>query len=295
MANKTNFRLKVLVRRRSLVIVALGGGLAGAVVVAGAFGTFAPGTRRLTPAAATPNHILYNAPAGQNAPRPSQAAPAAPARVDCRKQKCVALTFDDGPVPETSKLLDMLKAKKARATFFILGMQATQWPDVLKREAAEGHQLGNHSFTHAKLAGAPVASVQGEISRTQNVIKQVTGQWPTVLRPTYGETDKQLDGIAQQHKLSQILWSVDTVDWRDRDSKKITERVVNQTQPGSIVILHDVKPTTVAAVPEILNKLTQKGFSFVTVSEIYGGQLKPGQRYPSFLGSPVAGLAPSGY
>jgi peptidoglycan/xylan/chitin deacetylase (PgdA/CDA1 family) len=275
-----------------VVLATLGGALAGAVGVAGAINLFTPDTRKAT-AAHPSKHVLFNAPARQNG-QTTQAAPPSRLRVDCRKVKCVALTFDDGPVMDTTKVLDMLKAKNAKATFFLLGMQAVQFPDIIKREAAEGHEIGNHSFSHAKLQGAPAATVQSEINRTQEAIKQVTGKWPTVLRPTYGYTDKQLDGICQQHKLSEILWSVDPVDWKDRDPKKITERVVNQAQPGSIIILHDVKPTTVAAVPEILNKLTQKGFTFVTVSEIYGGILKPGEKYPSFLGSPQAGLAPSG-
>ncbi|MCW2900802.1 MAG: Bifunctional xylanase/deacetylase precursor [Streptosporangiaceae bacterium] len=276
-----------------MVLATLGGTVAGAVGVAGAMSAFGPEARKVTPAASTSNHVMFNGPAGQNA-RSAPAAPAPQPRVDCHKLKCVALTFDDGPVMDTSKVLDMLKAKKARATFFLLGMQAVQFPDIVKRQAAEGHEIGNHTFTHAKLQGAPAGTVLSEINRTQNAIKGVTGKWPTVLRPTYGSTDKQLDGICQQHKLSEILWSVDPVDWKDRDSKKIADRVVTQAQPGGIVILHDVKPTTVAAVPEILNKLSQKGFTFVTVSEIYGNQLKPGQKYPAFLGSPQAGLAPYG-
>lgn len=293
MANKSKQKIGKVIRRPAVVAVTLGGTLGGALLVAGAMGTFAPGTRKLAPAPDPTTTVLFNAPAVHN-PRPTQAAPAQRQRVDCRKQKCVALTFDDGPVMDTSKVLDMLKAKNARATFFVLGMQAAQYPDILKRAAAQGNEIGNHTFSHAKLQGAPAATVQTEVGRTQRIIRELTGKWPTLLRPTYGSTDKQLDGICKQHKLSEVLWSVDTVDWRDRDTKKITDRVVTQTQPGSIVILHDVKPTTVAAVPEILNKLTQKGFTFVTVSEIYGGQLKPGEKYPAFLGSPQAGLAPPG-
>jgi peptidoglycan/xylan/chitin deacetylase (PgdA/CDA1 family) len=291
-ANKSK-QIRILIRRPAVVAATLGGALGGALVLASAVGVFAPGTRKLAPTTDPSGTVMFNVPAADN-PRPSQAAPAPQQRVDCRKQKCVALTFDDGPVLDTTKVLEMLKAKNARATFFVLGMQATQYPDILKKAAAQGNEIGNHTFSHAKLQGAPAATVQTEVGRTQRIIKELTGKWPTLLRPTYGSTDKQLDGICKQHKLSQVLWSVDTVDWQDRDTKKIVEKVATQTQPGSIVILHDVKPTTVAAVPEILNKLSQKGFKFVTVSEIYGGQLKPGEKYPAFLGSPQAGLAPPG-
>jgi peptidoglycan/xylan/chitin deacetylase (PgdA/CDA1 family) len=276
-----------------VVLATLGGALAGAVGVTAAVTVFSPEAGKSTTATGPSGKVLYNAPARQNT-RVPQAATAPQARVDCRKQKCVALTFDDGPVPDTTKVLDMLKAKNAKATFFLLGMQVVQYPEIVKRQAAEGHELGNHTYSHAKLQGAPAATVLTEINRTQNAIQQASGKAPILLRPTYGYTDKQLDGICLQHKLSEVLWSVDPVDWKDRDSKKIADRVVTQAQAGGIIILHDVKPTTVAAVPDILNKLSQKGFVFVTISEIYGGQLKAGDKYPAFLGSPQAGLAPAG-
>jgi peptidoglycan/xylan/chitin deacetylase (PgdA/CDA1 family) len=276
-----------------VVLATLGGALAGAVGVTAAVTVFSPEAGKSTTATGPSGKVLYNAPARQNTRAPQ--APTAPqARVDCRKQKCVALTFDDGPVPDTTKVLDMLKAKNAKATFFLLGMQVVQYPEIVKRQAAEGHELGNHTYSHTKLQGAPAATVLTEINRTQNAIQQASGKAPILLRPTYGYTDKQLDGICLQHKLSEVLWSVDPVDWKDRDSKKIADRVVTQAQAGGIIILHDVKPTTVAAVPDILNKLSQKGFVFVTISEIYGGQLKAGDKYPAFLGSPQAGLAPAG-
>jgi peptidoglycan/xylan/chitin deacetylase (PgdA/CDA1 family) len=225
--------------------------------------------------------------------RPAPAAPAQP-QIDCHLHKCIALTFDDGPVPGTAKLLDILKAGKAHATFFVLGSQVADNTDLLKREAAEGHEVGNHTFTHMKLAGAPEAKVQEEIGRTQDAIRQVLGKAPTVFRPTYGATDKQLDAVTRQLNLAQILWTVDTDDWRDHDAKIVTNRVLKGAKPGHIVLMHDVRPTTVQAVPGILSALAGQGYSFVTVSELYGGKLVAGDRYPPFLGSPTAGPAPSG-
>jgi peptidoglycan/xylan/chitin deacetylase (PgdA/CDA1 family) len=207
-------------------------------------------------------------------------------------RKCIALTFDDGPVPTTMRLLDILKANGARATFFVLGSQVATYSDILKREAAEGHEIGNHTYTHIKLAGASAAKVKTEIVRTQDAIKQVTGTVPVVFRPTYGATDKQLDAITKQENLAQILWTVDTVDWRDHNPAVVKQRVLKGAQPGHIIIMHDTRPTSVAAIPDILKTLSQQGYAFVTISELYGGKLIPGDKYPAFLGSPMAGPAP---
>ncbi len=215
-------------------------------------------------------------------------------KVNCSVSKCIALTFDDGPVPGTAKLLDTLKANKAKATFFVLGSQVATNADILKREVAEGNEVGNHTYTHAKLAGASMSKVEEEIAKTQDAIKLVLGISPVLFRPTYGATDKQLDAVAKQDKLAQILWTVDTDDWRDHNSALIEKRVLKGAKPGHIILMHDVRPTTVAAIPNILKKLGAQGYKFVTVSELYGGKLASGERFPPFLGSPTAGPAPAG-
>jgi peptidoglycan/xylan/chitin deacetylase (PgdA/CDA1 family) len=214
--------------------------------------------------------------------------------VNCHVRKCIALTFDDGPVPGTAKLLATLKAYGAHATFFVLGSQVATNTDLLKEEMALGNEIGNHTFTHAKLAGASLAKIDEEVLRTQEVIKQVTGKAPVVFRPTYGATDKQLDSLARQEHLSEILWTVDTDDWKDRNTELVKSRVLKAAKPGHIVLMHDIRPTTVAAVPGILAALAKQGYAFVTISELYGGKLVPGQKYPPFLGSPTAGPAPIG-
>jgi peptidoglycan/xylan/chitin deacetylase (PgdA/CDA1 family) len=214
--------------------------------------------------------------------------------VDCSVHKCIALTFDDGPWTGTAKLLDTLKANGARATFFVLGSQVANNAGMLQREVADGNEIGNHTYTHAKLAGASQAKAQEEIMRTQAAIQQVTGKAPVLLRPTYGATDKQLDAIARQQNLAQILWTVDTDDWRDHNTPLIEKRVLKSAKPGHIILMHDVRPTTVAAIPNILKALAKQGYAFVTVSELYGGKLVAGERYPPFLGSPTAGPAPAG-
>lgn len=270
----------MLTRRSGLSASAIGGLAYGLVIVIALAGCSSE-QRRPTSTAA-PSKKAAVAPASSPA-----------AAVDCHMRKCIALTFDDGPVPGTAQLLDILKQNGAKATFFVLGSQIANNVDMLKREAAEGHEIGNHTFTHAKLAGAPLAKVEDEISRTQAAIMQVIGKLPVVFRPTYGATDQQLDMVAKRENLAQILWSVDPLDWKDHDTALVKNRILSGAKPGHIILMHDTRPTTVAAVPDILKTLSQQGYTFVTISELFGGQLTPGTRYPPFLGSPTAGPAPA--
>src|SRR5262249_53192442 len=158
---------KTLIRRWGPLVGVLLGALAGALVV-NALNSFSSGHRKLTPAAARSN--------AAHKARSQQAALTRKSKVNCSVTKCIALTFDDGPIPGSMRLLDILKAKGARATFFVLGSEASTYPDVLRREVADGHEIGNHSFSHAKLAGAPAAKVNDEINRTQGIIKDTTGR-----------------------------------------------------------------------------------------------------------------------
>jgi peptidoglycan/xylan/chitin deacetylase (PgdA/CDA1 family) len=276
--NKTRLeKIKLPTGRSGLGASAIGG-LTYGLVIAIALGACSTEQRKSKPAAArSKKAVVTSSPA-----------------VDCHVRKCIALTFDDGPVPEDGRLLDILKENGARATFFVLGGQVATNVDMLRREANEGHEIGNHSFTHAKLAGAPLEKVEDEIIRTQDAIKQVTGKAPVVFRPTYGATDKQLDMIAVKENLAEILWSVDPLDWKDHDTNLVKKRVLDGAKPGFIILMHDTRPTTIAAVPDILKTLSQQGYAFVTVSELFRGVLTPGEKYPAFLGAPTTGPSPPG-
>ncbi|WP_312881710.1 polysaccharide deacetylase family protein [Actinomadura alba] len=207
--------------------------------------------------------------------------PAARAKADCRVHRCVALTFDDGPVPGTARLLDILRDKGVRATFFVLGSQVAAYPGLLRREFAEGHEIGNHSYTHADLHQMSRAGAGSEMDRTQQAVRRVTGRTPVLFRPPYGATDAQVAAVARRNHLAQIMWAVDPFDWQDRDPDVVERRVVKETRRGAIILLHDIHETTVAAVPGIIEALDRKGYVFVTVSELYGGRpLVPGRRYP---------------
>lgn len=192
-------------------------------------------------------------------------------RVDCAKVKCVALTFDDGPVKGTEPLLKILAAHHAKATFFVLGAMVEENPDMLRREVAAGHEIGNHTWGHPQLTILPAAEIRRQIKSTSDIIKKVSGVTPRLLRPPYGATSGRVSRIARSFGLTQITWSVDPQDWKETSAGPVVKRINAQTQDGDIVVAHDIRPSTVRAMPEILTSLERRGFTFATVSELLAG------------------------
>lgn len=214
-------------------------------------------------------------------PRPAAPGPAAPGTapragapvgrgVDCRKVQCVALTFDDGPIPGTEKLLNILKARGVRVTFFLIGQEVAKYPEVVRREVAEGHQIGNHTWDHSDLSKLSDSAMEAQLAQTQDVIKKAVGVTPVVLRPPYGSSNHRVAAMARKYKLAQVTWAVDPLDWKDHDSAKIQRRVVDGAQRDYVILMHDIQPTTVDAVPKILDELKAKGLTVVTISELFG-------------------------
>jgi peptidoglycan/xylan/chitin deacetylase (PgdA/CDA1 family) len=198
--------------------------------------------------------------------------------VDCRVTPCVALTFDDGPVPETAKLVDVLAERGVRATFFVIGQQAKRYPEVLQRAARAGDEIGNHSWSHIDLRSADAATVAKQLDRTSDVVEAATGVRPATMRPPYGEATKS---SAAKAGLPQVLWSLDTRDWDGRSTSVVVRGVLADVQPGDIVLLHDSHAGTRAAAPVIADGLLRKGYALVTVSELLGTDLKAGRIYRS--------------
>jgi len=209
-------------------------------------------------------------------PRP----PRPPAeKVDCRVRKCVALTFDDGPGPYTTKLLRMLAARHARVTFFLIGRNILGREGVVRQEVAQGHAVGDHTWSHPDLSRLPKPAVRSQLTRTSKEIIKVTGGPPRLMRPPYGATDKGVGKVARKLGMAQIVWSVDTDDWLDRNSAIVARRAI-KARRGDIVLMHDIHPTTVNAVPRILRGLAKRGFTFVTVPELLAAHpVKPGKVY----------------
>lgn len=183
----------------------------------------------------------------------------------------IALTFDDGPNPNTTpRALDILKKHNIKATFYILGSSIAGNEALLKRIVAEGHELGNHTWTHPDLVYESDEVIAKEFQDTQNKIFEVTGVYPATFRPPYGSYNKR---VYEQIKLPIVLWNVDSNDWSLRNSQKITERVINNTYTGAIILMHDIHETTVNSLDNVISGLKNKNFGFVTLSELY----RPGQ------------------
>ncbi|WP_018655724.1 polysaccharide deacetylase family protein [Actinomadura flavalba] len=233
----------------------------GAAVLAGTLTATSCGAERTAETRA----VQGQAPAAPT-PTPSPTPPP-PRRIDCAKEKCVALTFDDGPGPYTEGLLDDLRRAGARATFFMLGQNVGEFPQTVRRMALEGHELANHSWSHPMLTNLSTSAVKSQVQRTQDAIRRASGVTPTLFRPPYGATDKR---VAKAVALPEILWSVDTLDWRHRNVSRVRKSGVGEPRKGGIVLFHDIHESTVKAVPEVVAGLKRKGFTPVTVSELYG-------------------------
>ena len=181
----------------------------------------------------------------------------------------IALTFDDGPAKNTTpRLLDMLAKRKIKATFFVLGENVEKNPDILKRIIANGHEVGNHSWSHLNFAQKP-SVVRDQLQRTQDIIFQIAGIKPKVMRPPYGAiTEHQKKWVTDQFGLKVILWEVDPLDWKKPGASVIARRILAETRPGAIILVHDIHAQTIDAMPEALDGLLAKGYKFVTVSEL---------------------------
>jgi peptidoglycan/xylan/chitin deacetylase (PgdA/CDA1 family) len=184
----------------------------------------------------------------------------------------IALTFDDGPhATLTPKLLDLLASRHIKATFFVLGECVEQNPQILQRAAREGHEIGNHSWSHPQLNHLSDDAVRSQLKRTDDLIKSVIGVHPTLLRPPYGAlTSRQKKWIPEEFGYKIILWDVDPLDWKDPGPATVTNRILKNARPGSIVLSHDIHRGTIESVPATIDQLLAKHFKFVTVSELIG-------------------------
>ncbi len=189
----------------------------------------------------------------------------------------IAMTFDDGPSAKlTPKLLDLLAARHIHVTFFLVGENAKAHPEIVKREIAEGHEVGNHSWDHPDLAKKGEDFVRSQLDRTSDAIKEAIGTAPTLMRPPYGSlTREQRKWVAADYGFKIILWSVDPLDWKRPGPEIVHQRIVEGARNGAIILSHDIHPGTVEAMPATLDDLLGKGFKFVTVSELIAMQLPP--------------------
>lgn len=167
----------------------------------------------------------------------------------------------------TRQILKTLEKYEAKATFFVVGQEVKEHPEILKAVYNAGHEIGNHTFNHKKLTTLSSKEVKQQIQSTDTLIKSTIGQRATVFRPPYGSYDKT---ITDQLNVPNVLWTIDTLDWKHRDPKKTVLAVKEHAKNGSIILMHDIHQTTADALDEVLATLQKQGYEFVTVSELLG-------------------------
>jgi len=196
-----------------------------------------------------------------------------------KSKKMIALTFDDGPNYNTSKVIDVLNKYDIKATFFVLGSRAINNKDILKKMADSGMEIGNHTYNHLLLTKYDENKIRSEIEDTSEVIYSATKKRPKLLRPSYGSVNNKIKKVAN---MPIIIWDIDTLDWKYHNSKRITSRVVNKVRDGDIILMHDIYSASLNALSNIISILQDNGYEFVTIDELFyykGISLENGKVY----------------
>ncbi|EYT51267.1 polysaccharide deacetylase family protein [Brachybacterium muris] len=207
-------------------------------------------------------------------------APSAVTAPDARRLRTVSLTFDDGPRPELNETLrSHLTAQGAAATFFFIGQSVKAAPKPCAATAADGHEIGGHSWSHADLSRASDERLEREMDRTTRVITEVTGRPPSHMRPPYGAVNSRVDRQAGVHQQSLLLWSVDSLDWKHRDVDRNLQEITTQCTRGAIVLMHEIHKASVATVPPLLDWFREHDYTLLTCCELGQNQLYAGKTY----------------
>ncbi|MCU0752635.1 MAG: polysaccharide deacetylase family protein [Akkermansiaceae bacterium] len=189
----------------------------------------------------------------------------------------VAMTFDDGPHPQnTPRLLDILRARNVKATFYVIGRSVDLYPQVVRRTVAEGHEIGNHSHTHRLLSKLGDTELRTEMARCRDAVGSAAGVRMRTMRPPYGGLlQRQRELVYSEFGYPTILWAVDPLDWKRPGPSVVTSRILSGTTAGSIILAHDLHAPTVDAMPATIDGLLRRGFKFVTVSQLLAMKTEP--------------------
>lgn len=178
----------------------------------------------------------------------------------------IAITFDDGPDPYcTEQLLDGLKERGVKASFFVMGKQAEAYPELIRRMQAEGHLIGNHTYSHIQLGKNNREIFKAELIKTNELLRDITGEEPQYVRPPYGSWDKSFE---TELTMIPVLWTIDPMDWCSSDVQGIVRKVTEKAEENAVILMHDEYESTVTAALEIVDILQKQGYEFVTVDEI---------------------------
>lgn len=180
-------------------------------------------------------------------------------------KKVVAITFDDGPSKYTKEINDLLKQYNSNATFFVLGNKVKIYSNTINESIKQGNEIGNHSYNHKWLSNLTIEELEYQINETNNLIKEISGYETTLLRPTYGSINKK---IRQNTDMNIVMWTVDSNDWKIKNSQTIANKVLNKVKDEDIILFHDTYERTYKALQIIIPKLIEEGYQLVTISEL---------------------------
>lgn len=204
-----------------------------------------------------------------------------PDHVDCATEKCIALTFDDGPGPYTDRLLQILKDNDAKATFFLIGNKVAANPEGARRIADAGMEVGSHTWEHPNMTSIPPAEIPAQFSRANDAIEAATGHRPKLVRTAGGLINDQVLAEARTQGLADINWDVIPFDWANDANLAATRyMLMTQIRPNNVVLFHDTYSSTVDLVQQFIPVLKANGYHLVTVSHMLG-ELEPGTSYGS--------------
>ena len=178
----------------------------------------------------------------------------------------IALTFDDGPHPVyTKKLLDGLRKRGVKATFFLIGENIEGNEELVKQMAEDGHLIGNHTYSHIQLTFGNRETFREELVKTNEILENITGEKVSFVRPPYGSWDK---GFEQELNMFPVLWTIDPLDWCSQSSTNVEKRILSKARENAIILLHDEYASSIEAALFIVDELQSQGYVFVTVEEI---------------------------
>lgn len=182
------------------------------------------------------------------------------------ERKKIALTFDDGPCAGcTDQLLDGLKKRNVKATFFLIGKNAENNPQLVRRIYEEGHLIGNHTYSHVEITKISDEEAIQELQKTDQIIWKITGEHVQYMRPPFGAWQKELESRLE---VLPVLWTVDPLDWTTENVEEIVNKVVTETTENDIILLHDCYKSSVEAALRIIDDLQKEGYEFVTVDQL---------------------------
>lgn len=181
-------------------------------------------------------------------------------------EKQVAITFDDGPHSiYTARLLDGLRERDVKASFFLLGQNIAGKEAIVQQMELDGHMIGNHGFSHVQMNQESVCEAVKQVEKTNDLVEEITGKRPEYFRPPFGSWSEEMES---EVGMTVALWNLDSLDWKYQDTGKVTKAILKEIEPGDIILMHDVFPTSVEAALQVIDTLSSQGYTFVTADEL---------------------------